>query len=124
MGTPPDSVRYRVLFADDSGAPFNGGDSYLLTVPAGIVHDDGYYSITIYGQDNKALIANPQGRYDRTTYSSTLNTDGTYTVSLNPAGAGVNAIPTGKPFYVVLRAYVPVEGADLTVKAVRLPAPN
>lgn len=124
LGTPPDSVRYRVLFADDSGAPFNGGDSYLLTVPAGIVHDDGYYSITIYGQDNKALIANPQGRYDRTTYSSTLNTDGTYTVSLNPAGAGVNAIPTGKPFYVVLRAYVPVEGADLTVKAVRLPAPN
>ncbi len=122
LGTPPDSVRYGVIVTDDSGAPFNGQDSYELTVPPGIIHEGGYYSITIYGSDNKALIPNPQGRYDRTTYSSTQNEDGSYTVSLNPAGEGVNAIPTGKPFYVVLRAYVPVKGADLTVKAVKLSA--
>lgn len=123
LGTPPDSVRYRVLFADDSGQLFNGNDSYVLTVPAGIVHDNGYYSITIYGRDDKALIPNPQRRYDRTTYSSTPNDDGSYTVSLNPAGEGVNAIPTGEDFYAVLRAYVPVQGADLTVKAKRVQAP-
>lgn len=121
LGTPPDSVRYRVLFTDDSGAPFNGSDRYVLTVPAGIVEDDGYYSITIYGQEDKALIPNSLGRYDRTTYSSIANSDGSYTVSLNPGGEGVNAIPTGKPFYVVLRAYVPINGADLTVKAVKQP---
>ena len=32
-------------------------------------------------------------------------------------GDGINGIPTGKNFYVVLRAYVPVRGADLTVQA-------
>ncbi|MEE4146551.1 MAG: DUF1214 domain-containing protein, partial [Halieaceae bacterium] len=81
-------------------------------------------SITVYGTDNKGLIPNPRGRYDRTSYSSTANADGTYTVSLNPAGEGVNAIPTGKDFYAVLRAYVPVKGADLTVAVKRLPAPG
>lgn len=122
LGTPTDSVRYKLLLTDDSGAPLRGQDSYVLTVPAGIVHDQGYYSITVYGTDNKGLIPNATGRYDRTTYSSTANADGTYTVSLNPAGEGVNAIPTGKDFYAVLRAYVPVSGADLTVAVRRLPA--
>jgi hypothetical protein len=124
LGTPPDSVRYKVIITDDGGAPLKGENSYELTVPAGIVHDGGYYSVTVYGTDNKGLIPNPQGRYDRTTYSSTPNADGTYTVSLNPAGEGVNAIPTGKDFYAVLRAYVPVKGADLTVAVKRLPAPG
>ena len=124
LGTPTDSVRYKVIFTDDSGAPLSGEDSYVLTVPANIVHDDGYYSITVYGTDNKGLIPNPAGRYDRTTYSSTPNADGTYTLSLNPAGEGVNGIPTGKDFYAVLRAYVPVEGADLTVAVKRLQNPG
>ncbi|MEZ5573842.1 MAG: DUF1214 domain-containing protein [Halioglobus sp.] len=123
LGTPTDSVRYSVIFTDDSGAPLNGKDSYLLTVPAGIVHDEGYYSITLYGTDNKGLIPNPQGRYDRTTFSSTANADGTYTLELNPSGEGTNAIPTGKPFYAVLRAYVPVQGADLKTIVTRLPTP-
>ena len=70
----------------------------------------------------KALIPNEQGRHDRTTYSSSPNDDGTYTIALNPEGSGVNAIPTGKDFYVLLRAYVPVKGADLTVVATRQPA--
>jgi len=121
LGTPTDSVRYSVIFTDDSGAPFTGEDSYVMTVPAGIVHDDGYYSITLYGTDDKALIPNAQGRYDRTTYSSTPNADGTYTLALNPAGEGTNAIPTGKPFYAVLRAYVPVKGASLKTVVTRLP---
>ena len=121
LGTPTDTVRYNMMLTDSSGEPFNGEDSYLLTVPADIVHPDGYYSITIYGVDNKALIPNEQGRYDRTTYSSSPNDDGTYTIALNPQGDGVNAIPTGKDFYVLLRAYVPVKGADLTVVATRQP---
>lgn len=122
LGTPTDTVRYNMMLTDSSGQPFSGEDSYLLTVPANIVHADGYYSVTIYGVDNKALIPNEQGRYDRTTYSSSPNDDGTYTIALNPEGSGVNAIPTGKDFYVLLRAYVPVKGADLTVVATRQPA--
>lgn len=119
LGTPSESVRYKVLTTDNSGAPFSGQGHYILTVPAGIIHDDGYYSITVYGADNKALIPNDKGIYDRTTYSSSKNEDGTYTVSLNPVGEGLNGIPTGKDFYVVLRAYAPVKGADLTVNVTK-----
>jgi hypothetical protein len=116
LGTPADTVRYRAIMTDGQGEPFNGEDTYLLTVPGGIVHDQGYYSVTLYGTDNKLLIPNAKRIYDRTTYSSTPNADGTYTVTLSPSGEGLNGIPTGKPFYFVLRAYVPVAGADLTVK--------
>ncbi|MCF8031933.1 MAG: DUF1214 domain-containing protein [Desulfarculaceae bacterium] len=116
LGTPPGTVRYRTIMTDSQGRPFSGKDTYVLTVPANIVKKSGYYSITIYGKDNKLLIPNSQKRYDRTTYSSKPNPDGTYTITLSPQGDGLNGIPTGKPFYAILRAYVPVEGADLTVK--------
>jgi hypothetical protein len=116
LGTPPDTVQYRAILTDGAGAPFNGEDTYVLTVPAGIVHDQGYYSITVYGSDNKLLIPNAKQVYDRTTYSSQQNADGSYTVTLSPSGDGLNGIPTGKPFYAILRAYVPVPGADLTVR--------
>lgn len=115
LGTPADTVRYRAIMTDAQGEPFNGEHTYVLTVPAGIVHPNGYYSITVYGTDNKLLIPNAKKIYDRTTYTSEQNTDGTYTVTLSPAGDGLNGIPTGKPFYALLRAYVPVQGADMTV---------
>jgi hypothetical protein len=116
LGTPPGTVQYRTILKDDLGKPFNGKDTYVLTIPANIVKKNGYYSITVYGSDNKLLIPNDKKRYDRTTYSSKQNKDGTYTVTLSPTGDGLNGIPTGKPFYAILRAYVPVKGADLTVK--------
>jgi hypothetical protein len=119
LGTPSHVVRYGLLAVDDSGHPFTGTDTYELTVPAGIVHDGGYYSVTVYGTDNKLLIPNKLGRYDRTTYSSEANQDGTYTVTLSPDGDGKNGIPTGKPFYGIVRAYVPVAGADMTVRVER-----
>ena len=83
------------------------------------MQDGGYHSITLYGTDNKLLIPNDLGRYDRTTYSSEPNPDGTYTVTLSPDGSGKNGIPTGKPFYGILRAYLPVPGADNTVRVER-----
>ena len=115
LGTPSDSVRYGLILADQNGQPFNGKDTYVLTVPANIVEDRGYYSITVYGSDNKLLIPNSKKIYDRTTYSSKKNSDGTYTVTLSPDGSGLNGIPTGKPFYAILRAYVPIQGADMSV---------
>jgi hypothetical protein len=112
LGTPPDTVRYVVVLADATGAPLSGDATYEVTVPAGIVKADGYFSVTVYGTDNKLLIPNAQKRYDRTTYTAEQNADGTYTVTLSPDGAGKNGIPTGKDFYMVTRAYVPVPGAD------------
>ena len=72
--------------------------------------------ITVYGADSNLLIPNQQNIYDRTTYPSEINEDGSYTVTLSPDGSGVNGIPTGKPFYAILSAYVPISGTDMTVK--------
>jgi hypothetical protein len=119
LGTPSDTVRYGTILTDDDGEPLNGEDTYVATVPAGIVNDDGYYSVTVYGSDNQLLIPNELGIYDRTSYTSEPNSDGTYTVTLSPDGHGTNGIPTGKPFYGILRSYSPVPGADLTVTITR-----
>lgn len=119
LGTPSDTVRYGVLF--DNGKSFDGKATYTLTVPAGIVHDDGYYSVTIYDIESKLLIPNDKKIYDRTTYSSKQNEDGTYTITISPNGEGLNGIPTsGKDYYGILRAYSPVKGADLTVKVEKM----
>jgi hypothetical protein len=115
LGTPTETARYGLVLTDGDGQPFNGEDTYVVTVPAGIVEDNGYYSVTVYGVDNKLLIPNDKNVYDRTTYSSKQNPDGTYTVTLSPSGDGKNGIPTGKPFYFFLRAYAPIQGADMTV---------
>ena len=48
-------------------------------------------------------------------YLDGWKSDGTYTITLSPSGDGQNGIPTGKPFYCILRAYVPVRDADLRV---------
>lgn len=116
LGTPSGSVRYGLILTDHEGEPFNGNDTYVVTVPAGIVHEDGYFSVTIYSTETKLLIPNDHGIYDQTTYSAEQNDDGTYTVTLSPDGAGKNGIPTGVPFYGILRAYVPVHGTDMTTK--------
>jgi hypothetical protein len=104
LGTPPDSARYSVRLTGDAGAPLSGEDSYTLTVPVGIVYDEGYHSITLCGTEDKALMSNPQKRNDRTTFSSLPNAASTYTLELNPSGAGSNGIPTGEAYYTVLRA--------------------
>lgn len=114
-GVPSDAVKYSVIGRDENGEPFKGDDTYELTVPANIVRKGGYMSITLYGIDNRRLIPNDKKIYDRTSFSSSQNKDGTYTITLSPNGKGLNGIPTGKSFYVILRAYEPIEDADLKV---------
>jgi hypothetical protein len=116
LGTPSDSVRYSLILSDQNGEALNGVDTYVVEVPGGIVHDDGYFSVTVYGTDNKLLIPNEKGIYDRTSYTSEADNDGSYTITLSPDGEGKNGIPTGEPFYGILRAYVPVHGVDMTPK--------
>ena len=113
LGTPSETVRYQPILVDDEGQPLNGTDTYEVTVPAGIVRADGYFSVTVYGVDNKLLIPNALGRYDRTTYTAELEPDGRAVITLSPDGSGRNGIPTGKPFYGLLRAYQPVHGVPL-----------
>lgn len=116
LGTPTDTVRYRMMFEDSAGQPLKGDATYEVTVPAGIIKKEGYMSVTAYGVDNKLLIPNDKKIYDRTSYTADQNSDGTYTITLSPDGSGKNGIPTGKDFYLTLRAYVPVPGADMKMK--------
>ena len=119
LGTPSDTVRYGTILVDDTGAPLRGDATYVVTVPAGLYNPGGYFSVTLYGTDNKLLIPNDLKIYDRTTFSSEPNQDGTTTITLSPDGSGKNGIPTGKDFYGVLRAYVPAPGAIMKVKVER-----
>ena len=115
LGPPSDTVRYGAILTDEKGAPFSGADTYALTVPTGIVHDDGYFSVTIYSSETKLLIFNESGVYDRTSFTAVQNVDGTYIVTISPDGSGRNGIPSGIPLYGILRAYIPVQGAAMTV---------
>lgn len=115
LGTPVDTVRYLPILVDENGQAFDGKKTYAFTVPGGIVKDSGYFSLTAYGSDNRFLIPNEKKVFDQTTYSAKPNGDGSYTITLSPDGSGQNGIPTGKPFYTILRAYVPVPDADMTV---------
>lgn len=115
LGTPPDTVRYATILTDDDGQPPRGDSTCVATVPAGLTGKAGYFSVTLYGADNKLLIPNPAGICDRSTFSATPNEDGTYTLTFSPDGEGKNGIPTGKDFYGVLRAYVPDPKARMKV---------
>ena len=84
LGTPPESVRYGLFLTDDEGQPLKGDATYRVTVPAGLVEKSGYFSITLYGTDNRLLIPNDKKVYDRTTYTAEPNADGSYTLILNP----------------------------------------
>ncbi|MCK5819907.1 MAG: DUF1214 domain-containing protein [Psychromonas sp.] len=115
LGTPSETVRYGIMLTDANGKALNGQNTYKVTVPANLYLKGGYYSVTLYGTDNQLLIENDLNIYDRTTYSSKINPDGTYTLTLSPSGKGVNGIPTGKDFYGILRAYVPNPEAIMEV---------
>ncbi len=52
LGIPPDTVRYGLILTDENGKPLNGTDTYIVTVPANLVEDSGYFSVTVYGADN------------------------------------------------------------------------
>ena len=106
-------MRYALVLTDAEGAPLTGADTYEVTVPAGIVRDGGYFSLTVYGTDNRLLIPNPKGIYDRTTYTTELERDGTAIITVSPSGEGRNGLPADKPCYAILRAYVPVQDADI-----------
>jgi len=82
-----------------------------LIIAPGIVHENGYFAVTLCGPDNKWFLPNDKKNCDRTTYTSKQDTDGTYTVTLRPSGEGLNGAPTREPFHGILRARQVVEEA-------------
>ncbi|MEM9879915.1 MAG: DUF1214 domain-containing protein [Pseudomonadota bacterium] len=121
LATPFDTVQYWAAFNDADGRPIDPNGSYRLDVPPGLVKSDGYISVTPYAVKTKLLIPNAQKIYDRTSYTMAANSDGGYTVMLSPGGAGQNGLPTsGEAYYVLLRAYVPEDGVEISAKLTRV----
>lgn len=108
LGIPASFVQY-TQYVQLDGEPLGGDASYTITVPAErIVHDDGYWSLTVYDMEDRYLIPNPQDRYAISSYNAIPNADASCTIRIDPDGTGENAIPTmGKPIYAIMRAYQP-----------------
>jgi len=113
LGTQSRYVDYAQDLVDQNGDKLNGTDSYKLTVPKESLmrNENGYWTYTIYSMEDRYLIPNKQNKYFISSYTAKQNTDGSYTININPNGKGENAIPTaGKSFYGIFRVYEPVNG--------------
>ncbi len=114
LGTPTGTVRYNVATKDSKGTFLSGKNSYVITTPANMYKEGGYFSVTAYSTTTKLLIPNSKKLYARTSDNAKMNKDGTYTISINPNGDGINGLPTaGEDFYLAIRAYVPTDDVDL-----------
>ena len=114
LGTPVGTVRYNVITKESDGEFLSGKNSYTVTTPANMFEKGGYFSLTLYSKKTKLLMPNSKKIYARTSDNTKLNSDGTYTISINPNGDGINGLPTsGNDFYLVIRAYVPTKNIDL-----------
>ena len=110
LGIPAEFVQYTQYITTPDGKQLGGDGHYEIRInPKGLIRDEsGYWSITLYNIEDRYLIPNPQGRYSITSYTAIANSDGTYTVRINPDGKGENAIPTmKKPVYAIMRVYQP-----------------
>ncbi len=115
LGIPAEFVQYTQYVATADGEQVGGEGAYTITInPKGLIRDEsGYWSITVYNMEDRYLIPNPLDRYSITSYTAIANSDGTYTVRINPDGKGENAIPTmKKPDYAVMRVYQPKGTVD------------
>jgi hypothetical protein len=114
LGTPVGTVRYNVITKDSNENFVSGKNSYVLTTPANMYNKGGYFSLTLYSKKTKLLMPNSKEIYAITSDNAKMNEDGTYTISINPNGEGINGLPTaGNDFYLVIRAYVPTKNVDL-----------
>ncbi len=110
---------YPMAFVDGDGDPLDGSKhSYTLTFPAGAMPPvDAFWSVTMYVKDSQLFYDNPLDRYaldDRSDFEK--GPDGSVTITMSheePKSAISNWLPTpAAPFYVVLRMYLPKEGAE------------
>jgi hypothetical protein len=103
---------YLMSIRDKAGRPFDGNETYRLTVPANAPAKQ-YWSAVVYDRATHALIRNAT-RLSRSSQNSDLqkNADGSVDVYLGPdapAGKQTNWIPTnpGGTFEVLFRLYGP-----------------
>jgi hypothetical protein len=112
--TPGKGANYMVAFADASGEPLSGGQSYCLKLPPKIPAAN-FWSVTLYDAENSSGLANGQpfpslGSRD----APTQNVDGSTEIFLGPTapkgkvGNWLRTVP-GKGYFAILRLYSPTQ---------------
>lgn len=115
---------YLVALRDRTGQPFDGGQTYRLTVPANVPAEL-YWSATVYDRATHALIRDQKWpSRGSTTPALQVNADGSVELFFGPkapAGKEANWVPTqaGRGWEVMMRFYGPQK--PLFDKTWRLP---
>jgi hypothetical protein len=110
--------QYLVATKDADGKPFDGAQSYEVTLPPDIPAAR-FWSITLYDNETRSMLQTPQrfpraGSQTYPTPAATADADGSTTVTFGPerpsGGPEGNWIQTDedKGFFVILRLYSPL----------------
>jgi hypothetical protein len=115
-GNSKQEAMYPAYYADANGKPLSGDSRYTLRFAPGQEPPvDAFWSLTMYDEPNKWLVANPISRY---LLNSTMlaqfkrDADGGLTLYVQNASPGkdkeANWLPAPKgPFSVIMRLYIP-----------------
>jgi hypothetical protein len=105
---------YMISIRDKDGQPFDGGQTYRLTVPANAPVEQ-YWSVTAYDRQTHALIKNmPRASRSSQIPEMQKNADGSVDIYLGPgapSGKDANWIPTdpARKFELMARFYAPTK---------------
>jgi hypothetical protein len=119
MRIPDVGSQYLIGFVDSRGNPYDGGKTYMATLPKGIPAR-AFWSFTVYDNQSRSMLDTPQ-RYPRAgsqTYPSPAaeaSVDGSTTIYFGPTqpqgvarGNWIQTTP-GKGWFTILRLYSPLE---------------
>ena len=134
FGNTKQEAMYPAYYADAEGKPLSGANDYTLRFAPGQEPPvDAFWSLTMYDEPNKWLVANPLNRYllnSAMLRQFKRDADGGLTlyVQKDPPGKGQEAnwlpAPDG-PFSVLMRLYIPkadaLDGKWIAPKLVRVP---
>ena len=116
-GLPPIEASYRKTDFDTKGEKLDGSKhDYVMRFKAPNVSE--FWSVTIYGSDNRLMAKNALNRHSRGDRSMKPDADGYYTIHMSSdtkTNAGdPNYLPVPeKPFYAIMRFY----GADEAIQS-------
>lgn len=114
-----DEVIYFVATRDANEKPLNGSNSYVIHFPADKLPDsvvDAYWSVILVGVPDYRVVPNDLNRYNFNSHSNLKKErDGSLKIAIGPKPvSGVPEsnwlpAPSGKPFSLTFRTYVPKE---------------
>ncbi len=112
-GLPPVESSYRKEDFDSDGNKLDGSKhNYTMRFKAPNVSE--FWSVTIYGNDNRLMAHNALNRHSRGDRTLKADKDGYFTISMSSDVAGKESDPNflpvpAKPFYALMRLYGPDE---------------